>query len=153
MSKLIRTIVVFLMFKIDWRKLFLVCSIFTIGSVLIQISSLPYPLTDWISPPNIAISSYKPLNSAIHLGHSHPLAVGLPLETVQDAPRVFSLNPSVTLNQSTVITKRERRLSRRRKGRNRVKSSTLVPPSPPHIIRNIPNQLKVIPSLLTLLFF
>ncbi|KAL7123443.1 hypothetical protein ACP275_01G104900 [Erythranthe tilingii] len=144
MAKLFRTIVVFLMFRIDWKKLFLVCSVFTVGSVLIQISSLPYPLADWISPPHkTVISSYKSLNTTLHIGQSHSLAVGPPLETVRVVPVVYSLNSLVKQNQSSVIPKKERRVSHRRKGRHRVKSIVAdSPPSPPHVVRNIPIRLK-----------
>ncbi|KAI3468977.1 hypothetical protein Pfo_025640 [Paulownia fortunei] len=150
MTKLLRMIVVFLMFRIDWRKLFIVCSILMIGSVLIQISSLPYPLTEWISPPHPAISSYKPLNTAVHLGKSHSLAVGVQLETVRDALMVVSLNSSAKLNQSMVISKKEKKVSKRRRRSNSVKSITMVsPPSSPRIIKNLPSHLERYLSSLT----
>ncbi|KAK6157955.1 hypothetical protein DH2020_005269 [Rehmannia glutinosa] len=134
------------MFRIDWRKLFLVCSILTIGSVLIQISSLPYPLTEWVSPPHgphLAISPYKPLNTAVHLGTSHSLAVGVQLETVRDATILVSSNSSAKLNHSMVIPKKEKRVSRQRRRRNNVKSISVVsPPSPPHIVKKLPRNLE-----------
>ncbi|CAA0810935.1 Exostosin family protein [Striga hermonthica] len=142
MTKPLRTIIIFLMFRIDWRKLFLVCSILTIGSVFIQISSLPYPLTQWISPPRLVISSYKPLNTALHLGETHSLAVGVPLETIRDAPVVVSANSSANPNQSTVMSRKERRASRRNRRRsNSVKSTNMLsPPSAPR--KRLPRQLE-----------
>ncbi|XP_011081309.1 probable glycosyltransferase At5g03795 [Sesamum indicum] len=136
MTKLLRTILIFLIFKIDWRKLFLVSSILTIGSVLILISSLPYPLTEWISQPHPAISSYLPLNTAVHLGKSHLLAAGVHLETIRDTP--------------IMVSKGEQKTSRRRKGSSRVKSINMVsPPAPQHIVKKLPNHIQKHLSSLT----
>ncbi|PIN19949.1 Acetylglucosaminyltransferase EXT1/exostosin 1 [Handroanthus impetiginosus] len=150
MIKLLRVIVVFLMFRIDWRKLFLVCSILTIGSVLIQISSLPYPLTEWISPPQPAISFYKPLNTAVHLGQSQSLTVGIQLESVQDAPVVVSVNSSAKLNETIVISKKRKRVSQRRRRSNTAKSINMVSPSsPPRILKKLPSHIERYISSLT----
>ncbi|KAG6415661.1 hypothetical protein SASPL_123075 [Salvia splendens] len=53
-------------------KLIVVCSVLTIVSVLIQISKLPYPLTEINSPPNSAFSWYKPMNTARYLSSLTP---------------------------------------------------------------------------------
>ncbi|KAL6509504.1 hypothetical protein OROGR_022814 [Orobanche gracilis] len=98
----------------------------------IIISSLPYPLTQWISPPYLAISSYKPLNTAVHMAKSHSLNMGAQLETVRDIPVAVSLNSFANLNQSTVIHKKEKWVSRRRRRSNGIKSISMVsPPSSP----------------------
>ncbi|KAG8374700.1 hypothetical protein BUALT_Bualt10G0023300 [Buddleja alternifolia] len=147
MSRLLRRIVAILMFRIDCRKLFLVCAVLTIGSILIQISSLPYPLTEWISPPHSAIASNKHLNTAVHLDKIHSLAVLVQPETVQDATVVVSLNSSAKQNQSVVISKKEGRVSQRRRERNGVKSIT--PPSSPYIIKKLPRRVERYLSSLT----
>lgn len=152
MTKLLRVCVVFLLFRIDWRKLFVVCSILTIVSVLIQIYSLPYPLTEWISPPHLAISSYKPLNTAVHLGKSHSLAVGVQLESVRSAPAVVSLSSSAILNKSMGISNKAKKASRRRRRSSSVNSIRLSPPSSPHTVKNLPSRLEVIWLLLLLLY-
>ncbi|KAL8552784.1 hypothetical protein ACS0TY_001460 [Phlomoides rotata] len=143
MTKLLRVGVVFLLFRIDWRKLLVSCSILTIISVLIQISSLPNPLTEWISSPHPAFSSFKPPNSSVNLGKS-PLAVSVQLESVQDSPTVVSLNSSSKLSKSTIITNKAKKASRQRRRSNSVNSVGLQPPSspPPLIIKRLPHQLE-----------
>lgn len=143
-TKLLRVCVVFLLFRIDWRKLLVACSILTVVSVLIQISSLPYPLTEWISRPHPALSSFKPPNSDVQLGKS------VQLKSVQDAPIVVSLNSSSKVNKSTIISNKATKASRQRRRRSSVISARLPPPSPPHSppVKRLPRQLEVIRSVI-----
>ncbi|KAL3647420.1 hypothetical protein CASFOL_008388 [Castilleja foliolosa] len=120
-TKLLRIIIVFLMFRIDWKKFLLVCSILTISSILIQIYSLPYPLTQWISPPHPAISTYnnKPSNTTRKIHSLAPPATKM------------SINSSASINRSTINSKKEKRVSRRRRRANSVKPNIIVSPLPP----------------------
>ncbi|KAL2472067.1 Exostosin family protein [Abeliophyllum distichum] len=120
--------------------MFFVGAILTIGSVVIQISSLPYPLTAWILPQPTIISSYKHLNTATHLSENHPLSV-------QDARAIASLNSSAKVNQSTVISNEPQRVSRRRRRKHHMKSTMDTPPSPPYIVRKLPDHLRHVLSL------
>ncbi|KAL3645250.1 hypothetical protein CASFOL_010430 [Castilleja foliolosa] len=150
-AKLVRTIVVFLMFKIDWRKLLLVCSIFTIGSILIQISSLPYPLAQWISQPRLTISNYnKPMNTVVNLGEIHSLAMDDQHETTRAAPVNVSLNSSPSINNlSTVIYKKAKKRGTRRIRRTKsVKPTNILSPPPPPL-KKLPRHLERYISSLT----
>ncbi|KAH6771756.1 Exostosin family protein [Perilla frutescens var. hirtella] len=142
MTKLLRACVVFLLFRIDWRKLIVVCSILMIVSVLTQISKLPYPLTEKDSSTHSAISSYNPLNTAVHLDKSRSLAVGVQLESVRDAPDMVLLNSSAELDESLVIPDKAIRASRLRRRNNSVNSLRLSPPSLPLTVKKIPLQLE-----------
>ncbi|KAL3818239.1 hypothetical protein ACJIZ3_004144 [Penstemon smallii] len=131
MTKLFRAIIVVLMFRIDWKKLFFVCAILTIGSIVIQISSLPYPLTEWVFSPPPSILSHKSLNPTVHLGQSQSLAVDNQLETVQDGSVANPLNSTDKVNQPIV---------KRRRGRKRKKLIDIVPPPPP--LKRLPRHLE-----------
>lgn len=140
LAKLLRLCVVFLFFRIDWRKLLIACSILTVVSVFIQISSLPYPLSEWISRPHPAFSSFNPPNSDVQLGKN------VQLKSVQDAPIVVSLNSSSKVNISTIIFNKATKASRQRRRRNSVISARLPPPSPPPPppVKRLPRHLEVI---------
>ncbi|KAL2545290.1 Exostosin family protein [Forsythia ovata] len=133
MTKLLRHIMVCLMFRIDWRKLFLIGSVLTITSVVIQISTLPYPLKEWIFPPPTTVSSFEPLNTA---------TMGDQFETVHNAPVIASLNSSTKVNELALVTKDGEKNFRRRKQRTNTKStSTFSPPSSPPPVRNMANHV------------
>lgn len=142
LAKLLRVCIVVLLFRIDWRKLIVACSILMIVSVLIQISKLPYPLTEKNSPPHSEILSYNPLNSAVHLDKSRSLAVGVQLESVRDAQAKVSLNSSSKLDRSMVVPNKEIKASRQRRS-NSVNSSRLFPPSLPRTVEKLPRHLEM----------
>ncbi|CAI9775565.1 unnamed protein product [Fraxinus pennsylvanica] len=139
MAKFLRLIIVVLI-RTNWRKMFVVGAILTICSVVIQISSLPYPLNQWILPRTTKISSYKHLNTATHLIENHPLSV-------QDARAIASLNYSANLNHSAVISNEQQRVSRRRRRKHHMESTMDTPPSPPYIVRKLPDHLRHVLSL------
>lgn len=151
MTKLLLRLIVILIFRIDWRKLFFVGAVLTIISVVIQISSLPYPLDEWIFQPPSSVSSYKQINTGVNLGKTDPLPVNSHRETTQDSLVVDSLNSSMELNQSMVNSAKEDRVSRRRRRRRRsnVRSIDIVtPPSSPSFVKKLPRHLLRYLSLL-----
>ncbi|KAL1558922.1 putative glycosyltransferase [Salvia divinorum] len=148
MMELLRMCLVFLLFRIKWRKLIVVCSVLTIVSVLIQISKLPYPLTEINSPPNSAFSWYKPMNTAVNLDRSWSLAVDEHLKSFRNAPTIVPLNSSAKLDRSLVIPSKTRRASRQRRN-NSINLFMLSPPSPPQTVTKLPHQLEIYLSPLT----
>lgn len=150
MTRLLRMCMVFLLFRIKWRKLIVVCSVLTIVSVLIQISKLPYPLTETNSPPDSAFSWYKPTNTAANLDRSWSLAVGVHLKSFQNTPAIVPLNSSAELDRSLVIPSKTIRASRQRRN-NSINLFTLSPPSPPQTVTKLPHELEVITLLLVIL--
>lgn len=150
MTRLLRMFMVFLLFRIKWRKLIVVCSVLTIVSVLIQISKLPYPLTEINSPPNSAFSWYKPMNTAVSLDRSWSMAVGVHLKSFRNTPTIVPLNSSAKLDRSVVIPSKTIRASRQRKN-NSINFFTLSPPSPPQTVTKLPHHLEVIRLLLVIL--
>lgn len=148
MTKLLRLLVVFLLFRIDWRKLIVACSVFMTVSVLIQISKLPYPLIGNDYPPNSAISLYNPMNTSVNLDKSRSLAVDdVQLKSVQDQ---VLLNSSTKLDRSLIMHSKKPRASQQRKKSNSVNLFRISPPSLPRTVEKLPSQLEVILLLLVI---
>ncbi|KAK4422905.1 putative glycosyltransferase [Sesamum alatum] len=135
MAKLLRKIVVLLMFRLDWRKLIFICAILTIVSVLIQISRLPYPLTELIFPPPISLSSYKSFNSTIYLSKQ------IQSNNKDGSPMVF-LDSSRQVNQSIVTFMKKENESGQRRRRNNLTSINMVAPSSHPSVRNLPSRIE-----------
>lgn len=128
------------MFRIDWRKLFLCCAVLTVGSILVQIYSLPYPLKEWIAQPNPTISNNRILNTAVNVSEKrHSLAVGVDHRKLQSPTVLVSVNSSVNLNRSVISPKKETRVPRRRRRRNHAKTVVIEPSSP---INKLPKHLE-----------
>lgn len=148
MTKLLRLLVVFLLFRIDWRKLIVACSVFMTVSVLIQLSKLPYPLIGNDSPPKSAISLYNPMNTSVNLDKSRSLAVDdVQLKSVQDQ---VLLNSSTKLDRSLIMHSKKTRASQQRKKSNSVNLFRISPPSLPRTVEKLPSQLEVILLLLVI---
>ncbi|KAI7987161.1 putative glycosyltransferase [Camellia lanceoleosa] len=137
MNNLLKQIIIILMFRIDWRKLLLVGSIITIAGVVVQIYTLPFPLTIWIlSPPETRLV-YKSLKTNMHLSEETSLARFEEFENHQADPG-GSMNTSTNLNQSASIVKDEAKATRqrarleRRRMRIMKQKNPSPPPPPPH---------------------
>lgn len=136
MTKLLRLFIVFLLFRIDWRKLIVACSVLMIVSVLIQISKLPYPLIGNDSPSDSAISSFNSLNTSVNLDKSLSLAGdGVHIKSVKDAPTNILLSSSAKMNRSLIAPNKKSR------------------PPPPRMVKKLPSQLEVIWLWLSLVMF
>lgn len=125
-------LIIVVLIRTNWRKMFVVGAILTICSVVIQIPSLPYPLTKWILPRTTIVSSYKHLNTATYLIENHPLSV-------QYARALASLNSFANLNRLVVISNEQQRVSPRWRRKQPMKSTMDTPPSPPYIVRKLPD--------------
>lgn len=150
MTKLCRHILVILLFRIDWRKLLLFSSLLTIVSLIVQISRLPYPLSELVfAPSTIPKSTYKNITSTykninrVTSENIHFAPVGQ-LATLQVNPINVSLDIPAKVNQSVpkveevVSSKNRQRNSRRRRRRRRRRRQEVeeidevtTPPSPP----------------------
>ncbi|KAL0296276.1 UNVERIFIED_CONTAM: hypothetical protein Sradi_6679700 [Sesamum radiatum] len=134
MAKLLRKIIVLLMFRLDWRKLISIFVILTVVSVLIQISTLPYSLTELIFPPPTLVSSYKSFNSAI-------LDKQLQTNNENGSPIVL-LNSSDQVNQSLASAKKKWKESQQRRRRNNLTSSNMLAPSSHPSVKNLPSRIE-----------
>ncbi|MCD7450475.1 hypothetical protein HAX54_006546 [Datura stramonium] len=146
MRKLLRPIIVILLFRIDWKKLFFIGAILTLFRVVFQITSLPYPLTEWILFPPLEISSSQNLH---HVMNVRELSVrpDNQFSISQHAPLVISLNSTAGLSQRMQVPERKEQVSRQRKRRKHVGAveKLISPPSP---VRNVSNHmLRYIASL------
>ncbi|CAN4078001.1 unnamed protein product [Withania somnifera] len=137
MRRFLRRIIVVLLFRVNWRKLFVIGTILTVLRVIFQIYSLPYPLTEWIISPPLDVSSYQRLN---HGKNSRELSVTSDnqLKMSKHWPTVVSLNSTALTNRSMrVLARRERLLRRRREKRARLVEKIIYPPPPV-----VPNHLQ-----------
>ncbi|CAA2987693.1 probable glycosyltransferase At5g25310 [Olea europaea subsp. europaea] len=131
MIKLLHHIIVFLMYRINWRKLFFIGSVLTISSVFIQISTLPYPLKEWIFPPSTVVSSFEPLNTT---------TMGDGFETVHNATVIVSFNSSSKVNELVLETEEAEKDFRRRMQRtNKNSTSKVSPPFSPSPVQKMAN--------------
>lgn len=146
MNKFLRPIIIVLLFRIGWRKLLFVGSIITFTGFVVQIYTLPYPLTIWIlSPPETRLL-YKSLNNNVRLSEKNSLARFEQFETHLADP-VISKNTSHELNQSVPImeegakaSRHRNRLARRRR-RNMKPKIIATPPPPPR--KPVPHRMLV----------
>lgn len=121
MNKLLIRLIVYFVYKIDWKKLFLVGAIIlTLGSIL-QITFLPFPLSTWLHSPLIYISTPKSLSTSIQLSLRH--GKHWPLHQIA---------MPVPLNASSELKKNVRTSRRKRRRRNREHELPVpIPPPPP----------------------
>lgn len=113
MNKLLRQIVIILLFKFSWRKLLFVGSLITFAGVVVQIYTLPYPLTIWILSPPETHLLYQSLNSKMRLSEKNSLARFEQYET-HLVDSVISKYTSQELNQSVPIMEERAKASRQR---------------------------------------
>ncbi|XP_060211118.1 probable glycosyltransferase At5g03795 [Lycium barbarum] len=131
MRKFLRRIIVVLLFRVSWKKLFVIGTILTVFRVVIQISSLPNPLTEWIISPPLDVSSYQRLN---HGKNSRELSVTSDnqLKMSEHLPTVVALNSTARTNRSIRVMERRERLLRRKRRRKhaRLVEKLIYPPPP-----------------------
>ncbi|XP_009783538.1 putative glycosyltransferase At5g25310 [Nicotiana tabacum] len=147
MRKLLRSILVVLLFRIDWKKLFFVGAILTLLRVVVQISTLPHPLTEWSLFPSLDISSYRNSNHEKKL-RELPVSPDNRFNISQDAPLVVSINSTYRLSQRMQALEKREQVSRQRKHRKHVTAvdKFISPPSP---VNNMSNNLPRYISSLT----
>ncbi|XP_021856392.2 probable glycosyltransferase At5g03795 [Spinacia oleracea] len=129
MNKLLKRLIVLLVYKIDWRKLFVILAIVTILGIVLQISLLPFPL--WLQSPLIRVSTAKDLSSSLQLTLTH--GKHWPLRQI---------SVPVPLNSSSGLTKRVHSVQRRRKRRRKREDDFQVPIPPPPPPRTPPTPLE-----------
>ncbi|KAL9246855.1 hypothetical protein vseg_020342 [Gypsophila vaccaria] len=127
MNKLVVRLLVIL-YKFDWKKLFLILATTTAVGLILQITLLPFPLLTWLHSPLVRVST---VSNSLHLRLRHeehwPLRqIALPVP----------LNSSSEPIKGVVSVEEKRRPSRRRRGRKKRKNQddellvSLPPPSP-----------------------
>ncbi|XP_070047594.1 probable glycosyltransferase At5g25310 [Nicotiana tomentosiformis] len=139
MRKLLRPIRVVLLFRIDWKKLFFIGAILTLLRLVVQISTLPHPLTEWGLFPSLEVSSYRNSNHEKKL-RELPASPDNRFNISQHAPLVVSLNSTYGLSQRMRVLEKREQVSRQRKLRKHVSAGekSITPPSP---VRNVSNNL------------
>ncbi|XAR57499.1 Xylogalacturonan beta-1,3-xylosyltransferase [Bertholletia excelsa] len=111
MNKLLRQMIIILLFRINWTKLLMLGSIITITGVMVQIYRLPHPLALWIHSPQAAEMSHKSLNTSRHLGEHNLLAqvdqfrthLVEPVASANMSTNLYSVNTSTNLNESVPV--------------------------------------------------
>lgn len=141
-----RKIIAILLFRIDWKKLVFIGAILTVFRIMFQISTLPYPLTEWILFPPSDISSSRNLNDEKNL-RELPASRDIRFNLSQHAPLVVSLNATARLSETQQVLERREQVSRQRKSRKHVNAvdKVIFSSSP---VRNMSNHmLRYIASL------
>ncbi|XP_006355510.1 probable glycosyltransferase At5g03795 [Solanum tuberosum] len=134
MRKFLRRIIAVLIFRVNWKKLFVVGTILTVFRVVFQIYSLPNPLTEWISSPPLDVSSYQRLIN--HGNKSRELELSVTsdnqLKMSKHVPAVVLLNSTARTNRLMRVMERRARLlrRRRRKKQARIVEKIVYPPPP-----------------------
>ncbi|KAK9716341.1 hypothetical protein RND81_06G226900 [Saponaria officinalis] len=135
MNKLLKRLLVIL-YKFDWKKLFLVLATTTVVGLVLQISLLPFPLLTWLHSPLVRVSTVS--NSLqLRLRHEEhwPLRqIALPV----------LLNSSSELIRDVLKVEEKHRSSRRRRGRRKRKNQEdeLLVSLPPPVPRTPPTALQ-----------
>ncbi|KAJ9706964.1 hypothetical protein PVL29_002098 [Vitis rotundifolia] len=121
MKRLLQLVAVVLMYRISWKKLFVVVAIMTTVGMVLQTHTLPYPMATWFLPPQTMVSSYKSLNgSTVHLTETLSLESAEQFQLVPTAP-VVSLNSSTELVKSVPIVEERAQVSPRRNSSSRTR--------------------------------
>ncbi|KAK4729046.1 hypothetical protein R3W88_022034 [Solanum pinnatisectum] len=144
--KLLRKIIAILMFRIDWKKLVFIGAILTVFRIMFQISTLPYPLTEWILFPPLEISSFRNLNHEKNL-RELPVSPDIRFNLSQHAPLVVSLNSTDGLSETLQVLERREKVSRQQNSRKHVNAvdKVIFPSSPVGKVSN--HMLRYIASL------
>lgn len=125
MTKIVHPIIVFLMFRIDWRKLLPIGAIITITFALLQTKMLPYQLmTRNSSLPN---TNHFDANLKSQIT---PLIRDKQSEAIKVEPSAL-LNTSGQLVQSIAVVQEKAKVTQRRNQMNVVKPNISMKPSPP----------------------
>lgn len=135
MNKPLKRLIVLLIYKSDWRKLFISLAILTIIGIVLQISLLSFPLSTWLHSPLVRVSNAKNFSNSLQLRLRHEKY--WPLHQIS-AP--VPLNSSSGLIKGVYTVERKRR--RRRKHEDELQ--ILVPPPTP---KTPPTSLQVLPVL------
>ncbi|KAF3679688.1 putative DNA mismatch repair protein MSH4-like [Capsicum annuum] len=110
-----------------------------VAQVMFQISSLPYPLTEWILFPSLEISSSQSLNHEKNLMEL-PVSPDNRFSFSHHAAVVVSLNSTDGLSQRLQVLERREQVSTQQKRRKHVNAvDTVISPSPP--VRSVSNHM------------
>ncbi|KAM7531083.1 hypothetical protein LguiB_034493 [Lonicera macranthoides] len=135
MNKLLRQIIIILVYRISWRKLFFLGAVITLTGLVLQSPLLPYPMTKRIFDPPDTVSSYKSLNRTFRLREITLVSRGKKFESLPVASVFDSLNSSAKPNRVVPVGEEgeivSQTSSRNRKIRAQVIAKPLSPP-PPH---------------------
>lgn len=135
MNKLLRRIIIILMYRINWRKLCFLGAVITLTGLVLQSPSLPYPMTKRIIDPPDTVSSYKSLNRTFRLGEITLVSRGKKFESLPVASIFDSLNSSAKPNRAVPFGEEGEIVSltssRKRKIRAQIIAKPLSPPPPP----------------------
>ncbi|KAK2983010.1 hypothetical protein RJ640_012885 [Escallonia rubra] len=135
MNKCLHMSIIVLMFRIDWRKLLFVGTSITLTGILLQISTLPYPLTRWTPPPPLAVSSQSPFNGTIRLSET-----STSLAQDEQFESVVLLNHSAEFNQPVRVLEEGKKVSQQSIRSKAAKPEVLVT-LPTHSHINVPGRL------------
>lgn len=127
-------------YRIDWAKLFFAGAIMTVAGVMLQMFTLPYPLSMWfISQP--VISWDEPLNGEV--GLSERVTKSMVTNVFLSSPAELSLSVPVEPAERLTVTERRKSVSRRRRKDTKADAKLTVSPPPPPSRRSVPYRLQV----------
>ncbi|XP_010104876.2 probable glycosyltransferase At5g03795 [Morus notabilis] len=126
-------------YRIDWAKLFFAGAIMTVAGVMLQMFTLPYPLSMWfISQP--IISWDEPLNGEV--GLSERVTESMVTNVFLSSPAELSLLVPVEPAERLTVIERRKSVSRRRRKDTKVDAKSTISPPPPPSRRSVPYRLQ-----------
>ncbi|KAL1828483.1 hypothetical protein DCAR_0207707 [Daucus carota subsp. sativus] len=96
-------ILIFLLFRLNWRRLFFVGVIFTTAGIFLILASLPYPLTLWNLSPSLKYLAHQPLDRTTVFIYKTALRASDKLATSNVGTKVVSLKNAAETNQSKIV--------------------------------------------------
>lgn len=104
-------ILIFMMFRLNWRRLFLSGVIITTAGILLLLSSLPYPLTLWNLSPSLTYLAHEPLDRTTALIYGTALRANDKLATSNVGIQIVLPKNVAELNQSNIVVDGETSLT------------------------------------------
>ncbi|XP_074330402.1 putative glycosyltransferase At5g03795 isoform X1 [Apium graveolens] len=104
-------ILIFMIFRLNWRRLFLSGVIITTAGILLLLSSLPYPLTLWDLSPSLTYLAHEPLDRNTALIYNTAVRANDRLATSNVGTRIVLPKNVAELNQSRIVVDGESNLT------------------------------------------
>lgn len=121
-------ILIFMMFRLNWKRLFLSGVIITTSGILLLLSSLPYPLTLWNLSPSLTYLAHEPLDRTTALIYNTALRANDKLATSNVGTQIVLPKNVVELNESMIVVDGETSLTNMSDENTETKKKVLTKP-------------------------
>lgn len=121
-------ILIFMMFRLNWRRLFLFGVTITSAGIFLLLSSLPYPLTLWNISPSLTYLAHEPLDRTPALIYNTALRANDKLTTSSVGTQIVLPKNVAELNQSKIVVDGETSLTNTSDEITEIKKKVLTKP-------------------------